>query len=643
MLKTMRKNIQSLKSILWIVVAMFILSIFMIWGGAGRLGESSPSTTIVSMGKYSVSALAFQQALRNRVEAIKAQYKDANRGFLEQLNLPQQVLQGLVEQSLVFSLADEMGISASDAEVAARVTSYPGLQRDGKFIGYDEYKRVLQMNRISMGDFEDGVRKDLVLSKTIQLLTAGVTATPDEIWENYKKTKETAKLEYLVLETAKVTLDKKPDAAELTAHFEKNKDKYKIPEKRGGVYVFLRNDDLKKEVELSDSEIEAYYRNNQPQFQSPEKTKVSRIYLPFAGKDKALVQAEAQSALDKAKAGQDFAALAKTYSRDEKAKDGGDYGFYDWASLSQAERDDVAKLGAGQVSGLVTLDAGIALLKVTEKTAAAVTPLAEAKPQIRSIIVDQKARALATQRISTLEKEAKKVKNLETAAEKAGFKPQVTGLLKSGDALGDADPSGSVSAALFGLKDKEISAPIYTYSGVALAEYRKSEAPRAATFDEVKANVETDLTEVKKKELALAKIKDARAQLTDKNWEDVAQKFKLEIKTVEAHQREQYIGIIGENKDVDALAFSLPVKQVSEPVAFETGYTVLRVLDRKDATKADFEKEKETETANLLEQKKNKFLQAYMAKLRAEKNIKVKYDLYLKTTNDVLARYETEK
>ena len=32
-----------------------------------------------------------------------------------------------------------------------------------------------------------------------------------------------------------------------------------------------------------------------------------------------------------------------------------------------------------------------------------------------------------------------------------------------------------------------------------------------------------------------------------------------------------------------------------------------------------------------------------MAKLRAEKNIKVKYDLYLKTTNDVLARYETEK
>jgi peptidyl-prolyl cis-trans isomerase D len=643
MLKTMRKNIQSLKSILWIVVATFILSIFMIWGGAGRLGESSPATTIVALGKYSVSVQAFQQALRNRAESIKTQYQEVNRAFLEQLNLPQQVLQGLVEQSLVFGLADEMGIRASDDEVAARVTGYPGLQRDGKFIGYDQYKRVLQMNRISVGEFEDNVRKDIVLSKTIQLLTTGVTTTPDEVWENYKKTKETAKLEYLVLETSKVTFDKKPETAELTAYFEKNKDKYKIPEKREGLYVFLRNDDLKKEVELGESEIESYYRDNKTQFQNPEKTKVSRVYLPFAGKDKALVQAEGQSVLDKAKAGQDFAALAKTYSKDDKAKDGGDYGYYDWASLSQAERDAVAKLQAGQVSGLVTLEAGLALLKVTEKTPASETPLAEAKPQIRSILLDQKARALATQRITALDKAAKKEKSLDAAAQKANFKVLPTGLLKSGEALGDQDPSGSISAALFGLKEKEISAPIYTYSGVALAEFRKSEAPRAATFDEVKTTVETDLSDVRKKEAALARIQDARSRLTDKNWEDIAQKYKLEIKTVAAHQREQYIGIIGENKDVDRLAFSLPLNKVSDPVVFETGTALLRVLERKEATKPEFEKEKETESANLLEQKKNEFLQSYLAKLRAEKNIKVKYDLYLKTANDVLARYETEK
>jgi len=280
---------------------------------------------------------------------------------------------------------------------------------------------------------------------------------------------------------------------------------------------------------------------------------------------------------------------------------------------------------------------------VTEKEAATTTPLDSAKPQIRSMLQDQKARALGTERITRLEKEAKAAKSLESAAAKANFKTASTGLLKSGQELGDFDPSGSVSAALFQLKEKDISAPIYTYGGVGLVQLNKTEAPRPAAFDEVKADVEKDVTEANMKNAALAKIKEARAKLTDKNWEDIAQKYKLEIKTVDEHKKEQYIGIIGENKDVDALAFSLPLKEVSEPITFENGYALIRVLDRKEATKADFEKDKTTETTNFLETKKNKFLQSYIAKLRTEKGAKVNYDLYLQITQDILARYETEK
>ncbi len=41
-----------------------------------------------------------------------------------------------------------------------------------------------------------------------------------------------------------------------------------------------------------------------------------------------------------------------------------------------------------------------------------------------------------------------------------------------------------------------------------------------------------------------------------------------------------------------------------------------------------------------MEQKKNKFLQAYLTKLRGETDIKIRYDAFLKVTQDVLARYE---
>ena len=639
MLKTMRKNVQSLKPVLWIVVATFIISIFVVWGGAGRLGDKSASDTLATVAGQTVRTEAYFNALRNRIESLKSQMNEINRSFIEQLNLPQQVLEQLVDQSLLFSLAETMGVRASEEEVAGQIKSMPGLQRDGQFVGFEDYKRLLQMNRIGMRDFEDSLRQNVVLNKTVQLLTAGIAVTPEEVWDGYQAAKNSAKIEYLVLEKSKIDLEAAPGPAEVKAYFEGRKDAYKIPERREAAYVFLKNEELKKEIELSEGEIESYYENNEAQFQAPERVKVSRILLPFAGREKADAESEARSLQSRVRAGEDFAALARVHSKDDKAASGGDWGLFDWKSLAKEEQDAVGKLKAGEASDPVTLADGISILKVTEKTPAATTPLADAKPQIRSILQEQKARQLATDRITRFAKDAAKEKGLEAAAAKANLKVEKTGLLKDGDALGDIDPSGSISAALFKLKEKEISAPVYTYSGVALAELQKTEAPRAAEFEEVRTQVETDVTEAKKKDLALGRIREIRSKLTAKNWEDVAQKYKAEVKTVDEHKKEQYIGVIGENKEIDALAFSLPINEISPPVAYEGGYAVLRVLSRTEAKKDDFEKEKATETSNLLEQKKNKFLQAYLAKMRAEKNPKINYDAFLQITQDVLSRY----
>ena len=83
MLKTMRKNVQSLKSILWIVVATFIVSIFVVWGGAGRLGDKSASDTIATIGGRPIRTDAYFNALRNRIESLKSQMNEISRPFIE--------------------------------------------------------------------------------------------------------------------------------------------------------------------------------------------------------------------------------------------------------------------------------------------------------------------------------------------------------------------------------------------------------------------------------------------------------------------------------------------------------------------------------------------------------------------------------
>ena len=639
MLKTMRRNVKSLKPVLWLVVATFVVAIFAIWGGAGRLGEASRSDTLATVAGEKIASEEYFQALRSRLEAVEKQFGgELNANLIQQLGVPQQTLEQIVQQRLLLRIAADMGLRATDKEVRAKIVAYPAFQQDGQFVGFENYKRILEYNRIPLGDFEDSLRQDVILGKVVRVLTAGIFVSDDEVWEGYRKQNDTAKIEYLVAEAAKSEVAVPPTEAELRAHFEKNASGYTIPEKRTADYVVLRTEDLKKEITVKDAEIDKYYRANTVQFQEPDKVRASRIWLPFTAADKDAVLAQARDLQRRAAGGEDFAGLAREFSKDDKAATGGDWGLFDWKSLSAAETEAAGTLDKDGVSGVVETETGAAVFKVTEKAPAVAKPLAEVSSTIKGILEDEKARALVAERIQRLEKLARRERSLDVAAQKEGLKPASTGALKRGDSLGGVDPSGAVSEAFFGLKEKEISAPIFTNAGEALAELKAVEPERPAKFEEARGQVEKDILDVLKKEKALARLGEIRAALKD-DWSAEAVRLRLEYKFVETHKKEQYLSLVGEKPEVDRLLFTLPIKQASEPVAVDEGYAVFRVLERKETSREEFEKAKATERETLLEQKKNKFLQSYMAKAREEKKVRINYDTYLRLTNDVLARY----
>ncbi|UCC38275.1 MAG: SurA N-terminal domain-containing protein [Candidatus Aminicenantes bacterium] len=642
MLKAMRKNVKQLSPILWIVIGAFIITIFAVWGGGVRSGEGGPADTLISIGKEKISAQFYIESLRQRLEAMQREFKELNRNLIQQLNIPQQILQQIIQQSLLLQTAQNMNISASAGEVREKIISYPVFQRDGKFIGFQEYKRILTWNRISIAEFEESLRKEIIIDKLIKSLTAGIAITQEELWENYKNENETARLEYVVVEADKIEFKETPPDSETREYFEKNKENYQIPEKREGLLVFLNMEDIKGEIELADSEIEKYYEDNISQFKEPEKMRISRIYLPYEDKEKEMVRAEAQNMLDKINAGEDFGDLAIKNSKDEKAQESGDWGLYDWRRLSPEEQEKIKELSKGDISEILELPEGVSIIKMTEKEPEITKSLEEVRQRIKSILEDQKSRQIAEDRISRLEKRARKEKSLEAAAQKTGFEVKTTGLLKEKEAFEDIDTSGSISQTLFALEEKEISSLINTFKGIGIAQLEKIDPPRQANLEEVKNDVEEDFTAVKKKEKALEKIKKIKAEVKSKSLEELAEKYNAEYKTVNEHKRGQYLGIIAENKEVDKLAFSLSLKEVSEPVEFENGYSLVRTLDRKEVTKEDFEKDKEKERENLLEVKRNKFFQSYMLKLREEREVKIKYDLFLKINSDILSRFEGE-
>lgn len=640
MLKSMRKNLKSLAPILWAVVAAFIISIFAVWGGAGRLGESRDPNTIATVGKTKISTDIYVNNLRQRIESLQKQFKELNANFIQQLNLPQQVLEQLIQQEILIQIARDMKLSASDDELREKIKSYPVFQKDGQFIGFEDYKRILQWNRISLSEFEDSLKKEILIEKTIKLLTEGVSITQEELWENYEKTNESARLEFVPIELKSIESENAFSPEEKQAFFEQNKDKYRIPEKREADYVFFNIEEFKKDIELEDSEIEEYYNNNKPQFTEPEKVRVSRIYIPYEGKEKELVVTQMQNIYERIKGGEDFGNMAKIHSKDGKAENLGDWGLFEWRSLSTQEQEEIANLEVGKMSQPIELDTGVAILKVTEREEPVQKPLDEVKDQITNILSDQKARELIEKKVASLEKNAQKEKSLDVAAQKLGYMIKSTGSVADGESFAEEiDPSGSISTALFGLEVNDISTPIYTYKGTGLAQLRAITPPRPASLEEVEDKVEKDLAEVKKKEQAYEKMKAIKAELATSDLESLAKKYGLEYKTAEEHKRGGYLSVIGENADVDEKAFSLPLNEASDPIEFASGYVILRVLDRKEVTKAELQENFETERENFLETKKNKFFVSCISKIREEKGVKIKYDTFLKINSDILARF----
>ena len=211
MLKSMRKNLKSLAPTLWFVIIAFIISIFAVWGGAGRLGEGGGKDTLVTVGKEKISVSVYRQTLIQRIEAMRREFRELDSRFIQQLNIPQQILNQIIQQSLLTQLSNEMGIDATDDEIRKKIMSYPVFQKDGQFVGFAQYQKILDWNRIPLAEFEEGLRQEIIMEKVIDVLTAGITVTDKELWENYKNNNDTARLEYVTLELDKIELDKEPD------------------------------------------------------------------------------------------------------------------------------------------------------------------------------------------------------------------------------------------------------------------------------------------------------------------------------------------------------------------------------------------------------------------------------------------------
>jgi len=182
-----------------------------------------------------ISEQKVEQQTRQRLQQQNPQY--ASNPMIVNM-FKQQIGQQLVQQEILLAEAEKLDISANDNDVKnflhqgqAGQILYP----NGKFIGEDQYTSLIASRfDMSVPDFEDSVRHDIILQRLRAFVTAGTTVGEKEAREQYVKGNTKIKFQYAVLSSDDIRKSVNPSDAELEGFFKKNASRYSnaVPEER---------------------------------------------------------------------------------------------------------------------------------------------------------------------------------------------------------------------------------------------------------------------------------------------------------------------------------------------------------------------------------------------------------------------------
>jgi peptidyl-prolyl cis-trans isomerase SurA len=167
---------------------------------------------------------------------------------------------------------------------------------------------------------------------------------------------------------------------------------------------------VRNRVKVTDEDVRAYWQSHPQEFKQDEEVHARHLFVaaaPDAGPEgEARARAAAERLVARARAGEDFAALAREASAAPSARDGGDLGWLRRGQVQAELEGPIFALPPGGISDLVRTRTGFHVLKVEARRGGGLRPFDEVKEEIRNHLVNEQAESYRNQFVAELRKDA---------------------------------------------------------------------------------------------------------------------------------------------------------------------------------------------------------------------------------------------
>lgn len=156
----------------WLVITIWISTIAFV--GAGFVGWGSyeygkQGGVVAVVGDREVSVEEYQQEYSNIYEQYARTFGSMfNQEMADKLNLKDIAYNQVIQKNLILSYADSLGLDVTNEDIAKQLVKYDAFLKDGKF-DKETYVKVLNQNRTTPAQFEDGLKRNILLQKVQSL------------------------------------------------------------------------------------------------------------------------------------------------------------------------------------------------------------------------------------------------------------------------------------------------------------------------------------------------------------------------------------------------------------------------------------------------------------------------------------------
>ncbi len=539
MLQSMR---ESMKIVLWIVIAAFVGLIFAVWGADITGSGGGGGKGVMTLGKVNgrdLSAEAFDRAYTEEMNIYRGNTDLPVLPAIAEL-LREKAWNRMIQAMIIDQELAKAHIVISNEEIVHSIRTNPpdflrqneAFLTEGRF-DYQKYRQAIDDPSVDWRWLENYYRSQLPYDHLRQRVAASARVTEGELRDLYVQSSETVDFSYIAF---------------LPSEFEDTK------------------------LEVTEEEGRAWHDSHQNDYRVPPRAALDYVQLVVepSEADREYLRSRMQEIVERISEGTPFEDLARYYSEGPTADQGGEIGIFKRGQMTEKLDEIAFLLDEGEVSDVIEDENTFQIIQVAEKSGSG----ADLSLRIRQIVlsVETGGETMEAMRIAAEELQAEaEASGLREAAKAKSVDCQTTIRFEEGSYVPGLGDFRAANLFAFAGEIGDASVPIYQNDSYYILGIALRDSAQVERYEEIAGRVKRDVIRQKKLDLAKAGAERFAGATPGSDLEGLARRSGRSVEKVEMISRIGSVPGIGHDSKLVLAAFASPDGETAGPFHTDFG------------------------------------------------------------------------